>query len=97
MERKQFLKLEKGTSKAITVREIKKQEVLNVVADEGILTVFSEEAKAYLRTLWQADRANPNGPLVGKRLRIERPERGGMRIQLESSVNDEPDDDAIPF
>ena len=97
MERKTFLKLEKGTSKTITVREIKKQEVLNVIADEGIVTIFSEEAKAYLRTLWQADKANPNGPLVGKTLRIERPVNGGMKIQLASSVSEETPEGDVPF
>ena len=99
MERKTFLKLEKGTSTTITVREIKKQEVLNLVADEGIVTIFSEEAKAYLRTLWNADKANPHGPLVGKKLTISRPERGGMTIQLASSTNGEDmdDDSQIPF
>ena len=97
MERKQFLKLEKGMSKTITVREIKKQEVLNLIADEGIVTIFSEEAKAYLRMLWQADKANPHGPLVGKKLRIERPVNGGMKIQLASSVSEEPEDEALPF
>lgn len=98
MERKTFLKLEKGTSKTLTVREIKKQEVLNLIGDEGILTIFSEEAKAYIRTLWQADKANPQGPLVGKRLKFTRPERGGMTIELASSLaEEEPESEDVPF
>ena len=99
MERKNFLKIEKGNSTTLTVREIKKQEVLNLIGDEGIITIFSEEAKAYLRTLWQADKANPHGPLVGKRLKIERPLKGGMTITLISSTNgEEPEEDSdVPF
>src|SRR3990167_6914833 len=98
MPNKTFLKIERGSSTTLTVREIKKQEVLNLIGDEGIITIFSEEEKAYIRTLWQADRANPNGPLVGKRLRIERPLKGGMTISLASSTNgEEPEYEQVPF
>lgn len=98
-DRKQFIKLEKGQSKVIKVVNIKKQDVVNIEGEEENVTLWSELSKEQLRTLWQADRANPNGPLVGKRLRITKPVMGAVTVELVSGAfteNPAADED-IPF
>ena len=94
MERKTFLKVEKGGYVDLTVEEIKKQEVVNLIGKEGMVTLYADQSKEDLRRLWVADKANPVAPLVGKRLRIAKPMQGPMEVSVVTST---PNPDDVPF
>ena len=93
MPQKTFLKCGMGERLRLTVQKISKQEVVNVESTEGIFSIYSERLKEKLRELWNADKANPQGPLIGKTLEIGRT-REGYELYLAS---EKAESDNLPF
>ena len=94
--KREYVKLKAGDSVTLTISKIAKQDIVNLESENKVVTLFSEQAKEQLRTLWAADRANPQGPLVGKAVKVSRLEKG-YRIEVVGHVAEPEGGEEAPF